>query len=166
MPRKEAEETSSQGRNPLPAPVCSPPPSLALPPEPTRAAKRRRDPRSIPQGGAWATAGKHLAKPQPHSSRAAAPTAGHSPGRKAGSAGGPRGLVGDSAGRRVRARRPHCSVIPEGRPARPPARNSGLAPLAPGRPSPPSLPGRPLAPPGPAPDTHLRRLRAGLAAAS
>lgn len=50
MPREEAEETSSQGRNSLPAPVCSPPPSLALPPEPTRAAKRRRDPRSIPPG--------------------------------------------------------------------------------------------------------------------
>jgi hypothetical protein len=38
--------------------------------------------------------------------------------------------------------------------------------LAPGRPPPLSLPSLVLAPPGPAPNTHLRRLRAGRTAAS
>lgn len=116
---------------------------------------------------------KHLAKHQPPSSRAAAPSPGHSPGLTAISTGGP-GTSG-SRGRLRKARESQEAALPR-HPRRPPAPGSPCPPghppatrvlalLAPGRPPPPSLPLPALAPPGPAPDTHLRRLRAGRTAA-
>lgn len=80
-----------------------------------------------------------------------------------------------SRGRLRKARESQEAALPR-HPRRPPAPGSPCPPghppatrvlalLAPGRPPPPSLPLPALAPPGPAPDTHLRRLRAGRTAA-
>lgn len=144
------------------------PPSPALPPEPTRAAKRRRDPRSLPQGGAWAGADTHLAKHNLHPNRAAAAGPG-------GSRDGGWGI-----GRLHRGTQDHgaaCAPLPEGageqgghtaasspRAGRPPKPGSSTA--RPGAPASTFSPSRALALPGPAPDTHLRRLRAGRTSAS
>lgn len=109
------------------------------------------------------------------SSPAAAPSPGHGPRGTAGSIGG-RGTTGPRGRLRRKARESQEAALqrhPRG-PAAPssPRRSSHppatlvLALLAPGRPPPPSLPHPALAPPGPAPDTHLRRLRAGRTAAS
>lgn len=122
-----------------------------------------RFPREVPRPARYA----------PHQAQSKAPTprggSGWGTVRGNDSRGGPRiteprGRLRRKAALPRHPRRPAARGrprLPGGPPATPvPAR------LAPGRPPPPS-PRRPaLAPPGPAPDTHLRRLRAGRTAAS
>lgn len=146
---------SSPSRNPLlPTPSCRLPRSPALPPKPTRAAKRRRDPGSVLQVGGRAHAAPHTTQP------ALKPCGG--PGH---SAGGPR-TPGPRGRLRQKARESREAALPShprgpAAPSSPrlprrPAAALALARLALGRPPPPSLPYLALAPPGPVPDTHLR----------
>lgn len=106
-------------QNSPPSPGHRPPPYLALPSEPTRAAKRWHNPSSIPQGGAWAPADSHLSQHNPRSNRAATPGRGRSAerttdfteGRRAWDPGAswapPPEDAGEPGG-------PHCRVTPEG----------------------------------------------------
>lgn len=107
------------GQNSPPRPGRRPPPYLALPSEPTRAAKRWHNPSSIPQGGAWAPGDSHLSQHNPRSNRAATPGRGRSAerttdfteGRRAWDPGAswapPPEDAGEPGG-------PHCRVTPEG----------------------------------------------------
>lgn len=99
----------------LPTPSRRLPRRLALPPEPTRAAKRRRDPRSILQGDARA----HVASHQTQSALKPRGGRGHSPGGPRTS--GPRGRLRQKARESGEAALPRHPRRPAAPGSRPPA---------------------------------------------